>query len=58
MGFELETGFIGHLQLLTTTNSSADASSRTLRFTTAQSESSQSAVSLPIYICVSTPSNF
>jgi hypothetical protein len=45
MVFELVTGFIEHLQIVTTNNYSAIANSHTLQFTTARINSSQSAVS-------------
>jgi hypothetical protein len=46
--FGLVIGFIEHLQIVTTSNYSAIASSHTLQFTTARTESSQSAVSSPV----------
>jgi hypothetical protein len=48
-GFGLVIGFIEHLQVITTSNYSAIANSHTQQFTTACSESSQSAVSLPVF---------
>jgi hypothetical protein len=48
MGFGLLTEFIEHLQIVTTSNYSAIANSHILRFTTACSKSSQSAVSPPV----------
>jgi hypothetical protein len=47
MGFGLVIGFIDHLQIVATSNYSAVANSRTLQFTTARTNSSQSAVSSP-----------
>jgi hypothetical protein len=46
--FSLVTGFIEHLQIVTTSNYSAITSSHTLQFTTACSKSSQPAVSSPV----------
>jgi hypothetical protein len=44
-GFWLVSGFIGHLQIVTTSNYNVIISSHTLQFTTARIKSSQSAVS-------------
>jgi hypothetical protein len=43
MGFELEIGFIDHLQLITTSNCNTIADLHTLQITTAHAKSSQSA---------------
>jgi hypothetical protein len=40
--------FIAHLQIVTTSNSSAIANPHTLQYTTARTKSSQSAVSSPV----------
>jgi hypothetical protein len=45
MGFGLVIGFIEHLQIVSTSNSSTIGNSHTLQFTTACTKSSQSAVS-------------
>jgi hypothetical protein len=47
-GFGLVIGFTEQLQIVTTSNYSAIANSHTLKFTTARTKSSQSAVSLPV----------
>jgi hypothetical protein len=47
-GVGLVTGFIAHLQIVTTSNCSAIANSHTLQFTIARTKSSQSAVSSPV----------
>jgi hypothetical protein len=47
MGFELIIGFIELLRNVTANNYSANTNSRTLRFTTACTKSSQSAVPSP-----------
>jgi hypothetical protein len=44
-GFGLVTGFIEHLQIVTTSNFGAVANSYNLQFTTARTKPSQSAVS-------------
>jgi hypothetical protein len=48
MGFGLVIGFIEHLQIVTTSNYRAIASSHTLQFTRARNKSSQSAVFSPV----------
>jgi hypothetical protein len=48
MGFALVTGFIEHLQIVTTRNHSGITNSHTLQFATAYTKSSQSAVSSPV----------
>jgi hypothetical protein len=48
-GFRLVTGYIAHLQIVTTSNCSAIANSHTQQFTTARTKSSQSAVSSPVF---------
>jgi hypothetical protein len=45
-GFDCVTGFIEHLQIVTTSNYSAIANSHTLQFTKARIKSSESAVSM------------
>jgi hypothetical protein len=47
-GFGLVIGFIDHLQIVTTCNYSAIASTHTLQFITTRTKSSQSAVSSPV----------
>jgi hypothetical protein len=47
-GFRLVIGFIDHLQIVTTSNYSAIANSRTLQSTTTRTKSSQSAMSTPV----------
>jgi hypothetical protein len=47
MGFGLAVGFIGHLQVVTTSNYTAVANAHALHFTTARTKSSQSAVPSP-----------
>jgi hypothetical protein len=44
----LVTGFIEHLQIVTTSNCSANANSHILQFSTARAKASQSAVSSPV----------
>jgi hypothetical protein len=48
MGFGLVIGFIEHLQIVTTSNYSAIANSRTLQFTTARTVCTLSALSSPV----------
>jgi hypothetical protein len=50
MGFGSVTGFIEHLQILTTRKYSAIANSHTLQFTAARIKSSQPAVSSPVAV--------
>jgi hypothetical protein len=50
--FGMVIGFIEHLQIVTTSNSSAIANSHTQQFTTARSKNSQSAVSSPVVFTV------
>jgi hypothetical protein len=47
-GFGLVTGFIEHLQIVTTSNYNAIANSHTLQLTTARTKSSHSAVFSPV----------
>jgi hypothetical protein len=49
-GFGLVTGFTEHLQIVTTSNYSAVANSHTLQFTTARTNSSQSAMFSPVAV--------
>jgi hypothetical protein len=49
-GFGLAMGFIGHLQIVTTSNCSAIANSHALQFTAARTKSSQSAVISPVVV--------
>jgi hypothetical protein len=47
-GFGLVIGFIENLQIITTSNYSANANSHTLQFTAARMKSSQSALFSPV----------
>jgi hypothetical protein len=50
MGFGFLIGFIKHLQFITTSNYSTVTNSHNLKFTTAHTKSSQSAVSSPAVV--------